>query len=283
MLSVLESIKLSTEYLEKKGIESPRLNAELLLASILNCKRFDLYVMFDQPLKNEEIDKYREWIARRGKFEPLQYITGNVEFYGLNFKVTPAVLIPRPETEILIETIVEHYSDKPELKILDVGTGSGNIAVSLAKHLQNSIVSSVDISEEILEIAKQNAANNSVDSIEFINGNILTGEGLNGSNFDIIVSNPPYVSKDEFPSLQKEIIDYEPRHAVTDEGNGINFYEKISSFAKERLNTGGKIFYELGKDQHIIVEGILNDNGFKNIRIKKDFQNVERVIYGTKL
>ena len=134
MLTVLEAINLSTEYLTKKDIESPKLNAELLLAHILNCKRLDLYLSYDRPLDENETNKYRDFIKRRGKCEPLQYIIGSVEFYGLEFKVNPSVLIPRQETEILIETILETVSKENDLRILDIGTGSGIIAICLAKH-----------------------------------------------------------------------------------------------------------------------------------------------------
>lgn len=131
MLTVLESINLSTEYLKNKGIESPRNNAELLLAKILNCKRLELYLSFDRPLVENEVTQYREYIKRRSSFEPLQYIIGSVEFYGLEFKVNRSVLIPRQETEILVETIINKFQNQIGLKILDVGTGSGIIAICL--------------------------------------------------------------------------------------------------------------------------------------------------------
>ena len=198
MLTVLESIKLSTEYLQKKGIESPRINAELLLANILNCKRLDLYLKFDQPLKEGEINLYREFISRRGKFEPLQYITGTVEFFGLEFKVNKSVLIPRPETEILVETIIDSAEKKENIDILDIGTGSGNIAIAVAKNLPNSKICAIDNNSEALQIAKDNAKLNSVeDRIEFMNDSILNGIIRSAKKYDIIVSNPPYVSIQE--------------------------------------------------------------------------------------
>ena len=132
MITVLESINLSSEYLKNKGIESPRINAELLLAHILNCKRLNLYLSFEKPLTEEELQKYRELLRRRSKFEPLQYIIGKVEFYGIDFKVNTSVLIPRQETEIIVETIIGQYDKHDILRILDIGTGSGNIAIALA-------------------------------------------------------------------------------------------------------------------------------------------------------
>ncbi len=137
MLTVLKSINLSADYLQKHGIESPRINSELFLASILNCKRLDLYLAFDKPLSEDELEKYRNYIKRRGKFEPLQYITGSVEFYGIEIKVNPSVLIPRAETEILIDSVIEEVKTKEEITILDIGCGSGNITIALAAKIFN--------------------------------------------------------------------------------------------------------------------------------------------------
>ncbi len=281
MLTVLESIKLSTEYLQKKEIESPRINAELLLANILNCKRLDLYLKFDQPLKDEEIITYREFIKRRGKFEPLQYITGSVEFYGLEIKVNKSVLIPRPETEILVETIINSIEKYESIDILDIGTGSGNIAISIAKYFPNSKVSAIDSSIQAIEIAKENAKLNSVDSrIDFINDSIMNGINYSTKKYDIIVSNPPYVSGEEFQNLRPELKVYEPRIALTDEGDGFSFFKIIASKTKSILKEKGKLFFEVGKDQYTHVEEILLENSFKNITVKKDYLNIERVVYG---
>ncbi|MHB8905304.1 MAG: peptide chain release factor N(5)-glutamine methyltransferase [Melioribacteraceae bacterium] len=280
MLTVLESLKLSTEYLEKKGIESARLNAELLLAEILNCKRLDLYLKFDQPLKENEVDIYREWISRRGKFEPLQYIIGKVEFFGLQFKVTHDVLIPRSETEILVEEVINFAKDKSGLKILDIGTGSGNIPIALAKNLTNAEIISVDVSTKAIEVAKENALLNSVESkVEFILSDINHFKIETGL-FDIVISNPPYVSAEEYPSLQKEIVEYEPSIALTDSNDGLDFYRTIAEKSKSFLKKEGKIFFEIGKEQFDDVEKILLKNNFLNIKITKDYQQIERVISG---
>ncbi len=280
MLTVLESLKLSTEYLEKKGIESARLNAELLLAEILNCKRLDLYLKFDQPLKENEVDIYREWISRRGKFEPLQYIIGKVEFFGLQFKVTRDVLIPRSETEILVEEVINFAKDKSGLKILDIGTGSGNIPIALAKNLTNAEIISVDVSTKAIEVAKENALLNSVESkVEFILSDINHFKIETGL-FDIVISNPPYVSAEEYPSLQKEIVEYEPSIALTDSNDGLDFYRTIAEKSKSFLKKEGKIFFEIGKEQFDDVEKILLKNNFLNIKITKDYQQIERVISG---
>jgi release factor glutamine methyltransferase len=283
MITVLESITLSTEYLQRKGIESPRINAELLLANILSCKRLNLYLLFDRPLTEEEMAKYRELLKRRSKFEPLQYIIGNVEFYGLEFNVNPSVLIPRPETELLVEAIIDIYKDLGPVKILDIGTGSGNIAVTLARNLNDAFITAIDISEEALKTAKENAVFNSVDNkIDFIHSDFLKDE-LNLLDFDVIVSNPPYISISDYETLRPELKIYEPKSALTDHNSGYIFYEVISSRAYNILKQSGRLFFEVGKDQYSEVNRIMITNNFQNITIRKDYQNIERVISGEKI
>jgi release factor glutamine methyltransferase len=278
-MTVLEGIQLTTEYLEKKGIDSPRTNAELMLSHILKCKRLDLYLSFDKPLKDEEIKLYREYLKRRSAFEPLQYILGSVEFYGLEFKVNPSVLIPRPETEVLIEIINNFFPNENSLSFLDVGTGSGNIAVCLAKYFPNADINTIEVNQDAFQLAKENAdLNNVVERINFINADII--DFLPGKKFDVIVSNPPYVSSEEYPNLQKEIVEYEPAEAVSDFGDGFTFYNLICEKAKLFLNKPGYLFFELGKDQRLTVQEIMEKNNFQNISVKKDFLNIDRVIYG---
>jgi len=281
MITVLESIRLSTQYLNEKGIDSSRINAELLLADVLNCKRLDLYLLFDRPLSEPELKKYREYIRRRGKFEPLQYILGKVEFYGLKLMVTSAVLIPRPETEILVETIINQFLEQVEIAILDIGCGTGNISIALAKKIESVKIISTDISEDVLDIANMNAKNNMVESkIEFINHDILKNNLDNFQQFDIIVSNPPYVSIDNFKSLQKEIIEFEPKAAVTDNNDGYTFYRIISEKAKNKLKPNGKLFFEIAEGQSDEVKKIMEKNNFLNIKAIKDYQSIDRVVYG---
>ena len=281
MLTVLEAINLSTEFLEKKEIESPRINAELLLAHALNCKRLDLYLSYDRPLNEDEVKVYREFIRRRIKSEPLQYIIGKVEFYGIEFNVNPSVLIPRQETEILVETIINSVNKDGSLKILDVGVGSGNISISLAKHLPYSKITATDISEQALETAKANAEmNNVLEKINFIKHDILS-HNLN-DEFDIVVSNPPYISREEFPQLKDELKVYEPQNALTDFSDGLNYYRIISSKAKEFVKSKGKIFFEVGQGQVEDVKRILAENNFNEISIVKDYLKIDRVISGVK-
>ena len=283
MLTVLEAINKSTDFLQQKGIESARTNAELLLASILKCKRLDLYLKFDRPLGEIEIDAYREFISRRSKFEPLQYITGIVEFCNLELKVNPDVLIPRPETEFLVETVVEIIKNKNEISVLDIGTGSGAIAVSLANKLQNKKVTAIDISEKALAVAMENADKYHLkEKINFSRFNVLNDDLTKLGKFDVVVSNPPYVSADEYKNLQKEIREYEPPEAVTDFEDGFKFYKAITYKSNSILNENGMLFFELEANSSNKVEKFLLENNFVNINKVRDYSGFERIIYGMK-
>lgn len=284
MITVLEAIKLSTEYLSKKGIDSPRINAELLLADVIKCKRLDLYLAFDRPIAEEELNKYRELIKRRAGFEPLQYITGTVEFYGLELKVNSSVLIPRQETELLVENILKIFSKEADLIILDIGTGSGNIPIVLAHHLPNAEITSTDISTEALILAQENASNHNLSNrIRFMQHDILKEDMDKFPLFDIVVSNPPYVSLESFSSLQREIKDYEPKVAVTDGSDGLSFYRVIVQKASPKIKRGGKLFFEIAQGQHDEVRDLMIKNNFSNIEVVKDYQNIERIISGEKV
>lgn len=284
MLTVLESINLSTDFLEKKGIESARTNAELLLSSILNCKRLDLYLSYNRPLSEEETSKYREFISRRGKCEPLQYIIGNVEFYGLELIVNKSVLIPRPETEILVDEIVNFENVKKTLNILDIGCGCGNITLALAKNLPDSILTGIDISKDAINISSLNAKTIGLsERVSFLLEDIFNPSSDFEKNiYDIIVSNPPYVSQEEYHTLQKEIVNFEPSIAVTDKDNGYTFYQKIIEKCHDILALNGRLYFELGLGQAERVKKMMIEYGFQNIEIKKDFDNIDRIIYGIK-
>ncbi len=281
MLTVLEVINLSSEYLKRKGIDESRLNAELLLADILHCKRLELYLSFDRPLAQRELDEYRDYIKRRGNFEPLQYITGKVEFYGLQFFVSKDVLIPRPETEILIEAILKDSSLNNFIRILDIGTGSGNIAIALTKNIVLSSCVALDVSEQSLQVAKKNAHYNEVsDKIKFIKADIFDNNLNLNEKYDLIVSNPPYVSHEEFLTLQKEIINFEPHNAVTDYEDGLKFYKRISCLSKTLLKPRGKLFFEVGKEQSESIKNILLQESYSEIKSWKDYLGIDRVIKG---
>ena len=284
MLTVLEALNGASDYLQNKGIKSARLNSELLLAHILNCKRLELYLSFDRPLQKSETDSYRELLKRRSTFEPLQYIISKVEFYGLEFEVNNSVLIPRPETELLVEAVIESVIKDERISILDIGSGSGNIAVALAKNLPSSKIVGLDISEKAVETSIRNAKLNGVENqVMFVQKNILNGIDVQRNEFDVVVSNPPYVSINDFENLDPELRLYEPKIALTDEGDGLSFYRKISVLSRSLLKINGKIFFEIGAGQSKEVESILIENNFANIVIKKDYSDIERIIIGEKI
>jgi len=281
MITVLDVIKLSTDYLQKKGVESPRANSEILLAEILKCKRLELYLSFDKPLAESEVQVYREAIRRRGLRIPLQYIVGNVEFFGLKLIVNENVLIPRPETELLVEKIINESVKSTSLKILDIGVGSGNISLSILKNLPNTNVVAIDISQIALEVAKQNAELNSLqDRIELKHFDIMKDDLNILGKFDLIVSNPPYVSENDFESLEPELKVHEPRIALTDNSNGISFYKRIIEVSDQILGRNGKIYFELGMGQSDIVKKLFEEKGFSNINVTKDYSGIDRIICG---
>ncbi len=262
-------------------MESPRANAEILLAEILKCKRLELYLAFDKPLAENEVQVYREAIRKRGLRIPLQYIVGNVEFYGLKLIVNENVLIPRPETELLVEKIINDSDKSTNLKILDIGVGSGNISLSISKNLPNSKVVAIDISKSALDVANQNAEINSLqDRIEFRLFDFMNDDLNSLGKFDLIVSNPPYVSENDYESLEPELKNHEPKIALTDNSNGISFYKHIVEASNQLLKKPGKIYFELGIDQSAQVQEYFKQNNFTNIKIIKDYSGIERIICG---
>lgn len=285
MPTVLEILDKSTTFLNEKGIESPRLNADLLMANVLNCRRLDLYLMFDRPLKENELEKYRDFIRRRIKFEPLQYIVGNVEFFGLNLTVTPAVLIPRQETELLVEIIVNENKEIPNLRILDLGCGSGNISIALAKSLPGSEVTALEISKDSIEIAKKNAIDNGVENISFINSDMFDFFHYSAEpnrKFDLIISNPPYVSELDYKTVQEEVLRYEPSIAVTDFSDGYKFHSEIIKNAGEILKMNGKVYLEMALGQDTLLKEMMESEGYSAIEIYKDYNRISRFIRGVK-
>jgi len=283
MLTLLKSIELSTEYLKKNNIESPKLNAELLLADALNCKRLELFLRFDKPLLEKEKITYRENLKRRAAKEPLQYIVGNTSFYGLDFTVNESVLIPRPETEILVETIINSYQKENVKSILDIGFGSGCISITLAKYFPDALVLGIDISVEAKKVAINNAEKLGISNVQFEIADIFNSVPANIiSESDIIVSNPPYVSKSEYENLQDEIVKHEPKIAVSDNGDGLQFYKRIAELGRDKMKKKAVLIFELGIGQSSSVKKIFEQNGFNDIKITKDYAKIDRIISGVK-
>jgi len=290
--TVLKIIQWTTEYLKGKGIENSRLDSEVLLAHLLKLDRVGLYLNFDRPLSREELSSFREMVKRRGAREPLQYIIGRQEFWSLDFKVTPDVLIPRPETEILVEealrtvrseTLDVRRQDHAPLTILDLCTGSGCIAISIAHELKDAVVYAVDASGVALAIARENAEKNGVkDRIIFLQGNLyeaLTSHVSRTTSFDLIVSNPPYVKSSDIPNIQPEVRDFEPRMAVDGGFEGLDFYRRIVAGASGYLAPGGWLMVEVGEGQAEAVSEMIRDAcGFDQAFRVKDLAGIERVV-----
>jgi release factor glutamine methyltransferase len=270
-------------FLGRGGIESPRLNAERLLASVLKLDRVGLYLQFDKPLSSLERESYKALLKRRAGHEPLQYILGETEFLSLRFRVTRDVLIPRPETEILVERVIESSKDVGPVRILDIGTGSGCIAVSLAKMLPESMVDAADVSPSALAGAKSNAELNGVaERVNFLEADVSGEDFINTVHapYDVVVSNPPYVSLAEWSNLPKDVRDFEPRTALCDEGDGLSFYRIITTKAGMLLTARGKLFLEIGFGQKDSVFEILRSAGFTGIEAYPDLNGIDRVVKG---
>jgi release factor glutamine methyltransferase len=259
-------------------IPEPRLSAELLLAKVLNMKRIDLYLQFERILSAKERDRYREYVKRRMKREPVQYILGETEFYGFPFKVTPDVIVPRPETELIIEAVLESAKslESPSLKILDIGTGSGCIAVSLAKLLPDCNIWAIEMSAAALNVARTNADLNEV-TIHFIEGDIFTDTSSIPTSFDIVVSNPPYVALSDLYELEPEVRDFEPKEALFAGEDGLEFYKKFVDMIPDILNKNGKIFLEIGFDQSDKLEELYSKANYK-VQFKKDYNQINRIL-----
>jgi release factor glutamine methyltransferase len=254
-----------------------------MLASVLHCKRLDLYLLFDKPVNEAHIDEYRSLVKRRSEREPLQYILGEVEFYSLTLKVTPAVLIPRPETELLVAEALDFLQSKHGAACLDIGAGSGNISIAIAVNHVDVRLTAIDASENALAVARENAQMNNVsERIEFLRRDIFSVPLIELGRFELIVSNPPYVSKADYQTLQEEITKYEPAIAVTDDADGYNFYRTIIPSAYDSLRGDGALMIEAAQGQSEILCSMFKQNGFCNISVIKDYAGIERIIKGEK-
>lgn len=283
-VTIIDFINYSSELLKERKINDARLNIELILCHVLNCNRTDLYLNFDKPLAKVEVKNFKEILLRRLKYEPLQYILGKVSFYGIDFLVNKNVLIPRQETELLVEKILEDIkkSDNKKVSIFEIGTGSGCISIALAKNLELKNIDfeifSIDKSEDSIEVAMQNMMLNKIpaDSVKFYIKDVFEIERLKG-NFDYIVSNPPYISIDEYKKLDSEVKDYEPDLALTDFNNGLKFFERIFLLASDNKFTG-KVFCEIGFDQKDSIEILLKKYSFSGYSFYKDYNSIERIL-----
>ena len=262
---------------------TPRLDVETLLQKALGVDRLYILLNLDKDLSEDEEKTFNKFIEERLNNRPIAYIVGNREFMGLDFYVQEGVLIPRPDTEVLVEEVIEIAKDKGEIDILDIGTGSGAITVSLAKYLENAKLTSVDISEIALEISKKNAISNNVeDRINFVKSDLFSSLNKN-QKFDIIVSNPPYIKREVIDTLDKQVKDFEPYNALEGGIDGLDFYRAITTQAKDYLKEGGVLAYEVGHDQSEDVSKLMEMDGYTNIYTRKDLQQIDRVVIGNVL
>lgn len=286
--TIRELMQSAIDHFRKYGFDDARLNIELLLSYALGLQRIQLYLNFDKPLTSEELKRFSNLYKRRLQHEPLQYIIGKVNFMGLNFVINTNVFIPRPETETLVEQAIlfcQKYSPDKFIQILEIGTGCGNIAVSLAKFIRNSTVTSFDINSKALEIAIHNATIYGVESkINFFVADVFDDDNaILKNSYDLIISNPPYIPKDEWYQLQKEIKDYEPESALTDGDDGMKFYKRVSELVPRILKSGGGVILEVGFGQANKVATLLESAGLERIQIIADLQGIPRVVVGTRL
>lgn len=286
--SAIEVLDWTTKYFIKKGISSPRLDAEILLSEVLRCSRLEIYLNYSKPLTENELASYHQLVKRRSFYEPIAYIVGRKEFYGYDLIVNPFILIPRPETELLVEEIVKKLKvldEKKSYTIVDIGTGSGNIATALAKNLV-SYIYAIDTSVEILDIASQNAENIGVkDKISFLKGNLLDPlRELNlADKIDVIVSNPPYIPTNEINNLSPDIKNYEPLMALDGGIEGTCFQIPLIKESLTYLKKGGYLYLELGVHQYDILKEVCYElKGYSHVKTIKDYAGIERILEAQK-
>lgn len=270
-----ELINLSAGYLEEKGCSSPRLDAELLLGHVLGLDRLALYLNFDKPLNTKEVEQYRSLIGRRGQRTPVAYLTGEREFYSLPLQVTPAVLIPRPETELLVEKVLELVEPEHPVQVLDLGTGSGAIALALACQDPNIFVTATDLSSAALAVAKQNAVRLEVDNqVSFVHSDLF--HNVQGK-YGVICSNPPYIPQGQLADLAPEL-GVEPAMALDGGPDGLDFYRRILNQAASFLEEPGFVVIEIGWDQGPSVRTLGEQAGLHWLETVVDYGGQDRVV-----
>jgi len=277
-----QALALAVQQLESSDVGSPRLNAETLLMFVLGVNRAYLYAHPERELTGEEQARYDEVIAQRAKAIPSQYITGHQEFWGLDFLVSPAVLIPRPETEHLVETVLELAREARQPRIVDVGTGSGCIALALAHELKGADIFGVDLSADALEIARANAARLQLDDrVRFLQSNVLEALAAR-RDFDFVVSNPPYVGFNEADKVQRSVFEYEPKMAVFAGDSGLDVIRPLIAEAHSTLKPGGWLAMEIGYSMRDAVLALLGPTLWETPTVVPDLQGIPRVIAARK-
>ena len=281
-MQLKQALASAVDRLEAADVGSPRMNAEVLLMFVLGVHRAYLYAHPERELTQEEEARYSDVLGQRATGMPSQYITGHQEFWGLDFVVSSAVLIPRPETEHLVETVLELAREVPRRKIVDVGTGSGCVALALAHELKNAEVYAVDASPEALEIARANRARLQLDGrVRFLHSNVLQSLA-EVRDFDFVVSNPPYVGFDEADKVQKSVRDFEPRIAVFAGERGLDVIGPLVVQAHTTLKPGGWLAVEIGYSMRDAVLNLLSPTMWEDVRVVPDLQGIPRVVAAKK-
>jgi len=286
-LTVLEVIQRSTEFLTQREVASPRLNAELLLAHVLNMRRMELYLHFERTLAPEEIERSRELVRRRGQREPLQHLTGAARFCGLELSVTPDVLVPRPETELLAERAWNYLNQlipkgNPGPAVVDFGTGSGCLAIAVAARSPTARVDALDVSAPALEVARGNALRHSLtERIHFFQGCGFTALPSE-ARYDLLMSNPPYIRSGEIDKLAPEVRDHDPRVALDGGADGLDFFRLLAHAGAERLNANGRMMLEFGDEQAEAVRELLEKQMWIVEEIVEDYTHRPRIVIARK-
>ena len=279
-VTVLEVIRRSTEFLQEKGVESPRLQIELMLAQALNMPRLKLYLNFDRVLNEGELGKVREMVKRRAAREPLQHILGSTSFCGLEIKCSRAALVPRPETELLAERAWQFLAtvNSQPATVLDLGTGTGCIPIAIAAKCAGAVIHAVDLSEEALALTRENAATHKLaERIVFHSGDLFAALPA-GSCFDLIVSNPPYIAAEEIAMLEPEVCKFDPRLALDGGADGLDFYRRIAREAAAFLKPHAKVMVEFGDGQEAALEKIFCDEKWIVDTIVPDYSSRPRIL-----
>lgn len=275
MKTLSEILRHCSEYLTKQGVQSPRREAEDLLSDVLGCSRITLYTQHDRPMVEEELNQCRERLIRRGRGEPLAYIHGSISFHGCKIQVTPDVLIPRQETEILVDLIIksEKAHQRIPQSICDVATGSGCIGIALKRAFPESTVTLTDFSLAALEIAKKNAEHNHAE-VSCLSGDLL--EPLQGQQFDLVVCNPPYITEAEYSILEREVRHFEPKSALVSGVTGLEYYVRLSKELSSIMRPGGRIWLEMGQGQGDCIEALFSDRIWTKKKVHLDWSQKTR-------
>ncbi len=277
--TVRDIIQWGKEFFTNRGIDEARRTIEMMVCAVLHVKRIDLYTDHDRPLSKDELALLRSMVQRRIAHEPLQYITGKADFYGSTYIVTPSVLIPRPETELISERVARYCNaqGEQELRCLDIGTGSGCVPISIIKHTKNTTWTAVDISPQALDVARQNAVALGADGrMSAVQTDILA-EVPAGGPWDIVTMNPPYIGQEGMKELDPEVGAHEPHLALTDDADGLTFYRRAAEMFDQLVCPGGYMFLEIGYGQHPDVENILHARGLVTTTIP-DLAGIPRLI-----